>query len=108
MSLLLVDVADGVATLTLNNPAERNTLTAPMVAEIVAAGAPSTRVTDPWASTRRTSATLPSVPAIIPVPTGIAFSASIDVKAAGSMRRTAARSSCFRDRVWTRSRDSDS
>ena len=37
MSLLLVDVADGVATLTLNNPAERNTLTAPMVAEIVAA-----------------------------------------------------------------------
>jgi len=37
MSLVLVDVADGVATLTLNNPAERNTLTAPMVAEIVAA-----------------------------------------------------------------------
>ena len=36
--LWLVDVADrGVATLTLNNPAERNTLTAPMVAEIVAA-----------------------------------------------------------------------
>jgi enoyl-CoA hydratase/carnithine racemase len=28
MSLVLVDVADGVATLTLNNPAERNTLTA--------------------------------------------------------------------------------
>ena len=37
MSLVLVDVADGVATLTLNNPAERNTLTAPMVAEILAA-----------------------------------------------------------------------
>ncbi len=37
MSLVLVDVADGVATLTLNNPAERNTLTAPMVAEIIAA-----------------------------------------------------------------------
>jgi enoyl-CoA hydratase len=37
MSLLLVDVRDGVATLTLNNPDERNTLTAPMVAEIVAA-----------------------------------------------------------------------
>jgi enoyl-CoA hydratase len=37
MSLVLVDIADGVATLTLNNPAERNTLTAPMVAEIVAA-----------------------------------------------------------------------
>jgi enoyl-CoA hydratase len=37
MSLVLVDVADGVATLTLNNPDERNTLTAPMVAEIVAA-----------------------------------------------------------------------
>ena len=37
MSLVLVDVADGVATLTLNNPQERNTLTAPMVAEIVEA-----------------------------------------------------------------------
>jgi enoyl-CoA hydratase len=37
MSLVLVDVADGVATLTLNNPAERNTLTAPMVVEILAA-----------------------------------------------------------------------
>ncbi|MEI8239116.1 MAG: enoyl-CoA hydratase [Actinomycetota bacterium] len=37
MSLVLVDVADGVATLTLNNPEERNTLTAPMVAEIIAA-----------------------------------------------------------------------
>lgn len=37
MSLVLVDVADGVATLTLNNPSERNTLTAPMVEEIVAA-----------------------------------------------------------------------
>ena len=35
MSLVLVDVADGVATLTLNNPEERNTLTAPMVAEII-------------------------------------------------------------------------
>jgi enoyl-CoA hydratase len=37
MSLVLVEVADRVATLTLNNPSERNTLTAPMVAEIVAA-----------------------------------------------------------------------
>ena len=37
MTFVLVDVADGVATLTLNNPAERNTLTAPMVQEIVAA-----------------------------------------------------------------------
>jgi enoyl-CoA hydratase len=37
MSLVLLDVADGVATLTLNNPDERNTLTAPMVQEIVAA-----------------------------------------------------------------------
>lgn len=37
MSLLLVDIAEGVATLTLNNPGERNTLTAPLVAEIVAA-----------------------------------------------------------------------
>ena len=37
MSLVLVSVTDGVATLTLNNPDERNTLTAPMVAEITAA-----------------------------------------------------------------------
>jgi enoyl-CoA hydratase len=37
MSLVLVDIADGVATLTLNNPAERNSLAAPMVAEIIAA-----------------------------------------------------------------------
>lgn len=36
MSLVLVEIADRVATLTLNNPEERNTLTAPMVAEIVA------------------------------------------------------------------------
>jgi enoyl-CoA hydratase len=35
MSLVLVDITDRVATLTLNNPAERNTLTAPMVAEII-------------------------------------------------------------------------
>jgi enoyl-CoA hydratase len=37
MPLVLTDVADGVATLTLNNPEERNTLTAPMVDEIIAA-----------------------------------------------------------------------
>jgi enoyl-CoA hydratase len=37
MSLVLVDIADRVATLTLNNPGERNTLTQPMVEEIVAA-----------------------------------------------------------------------
>ncbi len=37
MPLVLTDVADGVATLTLNNPSERNTLTAAMVEEIVAA-----------------------------------------------------------------------
>jgi enoyl-CoA hydratase len=37
MPLVLTSVADGVGTLTLNNPDERNTLTAPMVAEIVAA-----------------------------------------------------------------------
>jgi enoyl-CoA hydratase len=37
MSLVTVDIADRVATLTLNNPSERNTLTAPMVDEIVAA-----------------------------------------------------------------------
>jgi enoyl-CoA hydratase len=37
MSLVLVSRSEGVATLTLNNPAERNTLTAPMVAEIVEA-----------------------------------------------------------------------
>jgi enoyl-CoA hydratase len=37
MSLVLTEVRDGVATLTLNNPGERNTLTAAMVAEITAA-----------------------------------------------------------------------
>ena len=37
MSLVLLTVTDGVATLTLNNPDERNTLTAPMVAEILSA-----------------------------------------------------------------------
>jgi len=37
VSLVEVTVADRVATLTLNNPGERNTLTAPMVAEILAA-----------------------------------------------------------------------
>lgn len=37
MSLVLLEVADCVATITLNNPAERNTLTAAMVAEITAA-----------------------------------------------------------------------
>jgi len=37
MSLVEVSIAEGVATLTLNNPSERNTLTAPMVADIVAA-----------------------------------------------------------------------
>ncbi len=37
MSLVLVSIIDGVATLTLNNPAERNTLTAPMVGEIIEA-----------------------------------------------------------------------
>lgn len=37
MSLVLVERRDRVATLTLNNPDERNTLTAAMVAEIVAA-----------------------------------------------------------------------
>jgi enoyl-CoA hydratase len=36
MALLDVSIADRVATLTLNNPADRNTLTEPMVAEIVA------------------------------------------------------------------------
>ena len=36
-SLVTISTADRVATLTLNNPAERNTLTAPMVAEIIAA-----------------------------------------------------------------------
>jgi enoyl-CoA hydratase len=37
MDLVLTDVAGGVATLTLDNPDERNALSAPMVAEIVAA-----------------------------------------------------------------------
>jgi enoyl-CoA hydratase len=35
--LVLTDVRDGVGWLTLNNPEARNTLTAPMVAEIIAA-----------------------------------------------------------------------
>jgi enoyl-CoA hydratase len=35
VDLVLADVADGVGTLTLNNPSERNTLTAAMVAQIV-------------------------------------------------------------------------
>lgn len=37
MSIVLTDVSDGVATLTLNNPDERNTMTAPMVDAIVEA-----------------------------------------------------------------------
>ncbi|NBO54006.1 MAG: enoyl-CoA hydratase, partial [Actinobacteria bacterium] len=37
MALVLVDKSEGVATLTLNNPAERNSLTLPMVDAIVAA-----------------------------------------------------------------------
>jgi len=37
MSLVVVSRSAGVATLTLNNPAERNTLTGPMVEEITAA-----------------------------------------------------------------------
>jgi len=37
MSLVVVEKSDGVATLTLNNPTERNTLTAPMVADILTA-----------------------------------------------------------------------
>jgi len=37
MGLVLLDKSDGVGTITLNNPGERNTLTAPMVAEIIAA-----------------------------------------------------------------------
>lgn len=37
MTLVLLDIVDRVATLTLNNPAERNTLTHPMVEEILAA-----------------------------------------------------------------------
>jgi enoyl-CoA hydratase len=37
MSLVLTDVSDGIGTLTLNAPDTRNTMTMPMVAEIVAA-----------------------------------------------------------------------
>ena len=37
MSLVQLEIIDRVATLTLDNPAERNTMTAPMVEEIVAA-----------------------------------------------------------------------
>ena len=35
MALVRCDIVDGVATLTLDNPAERNTLTKEMVGEIV-------------------------------------------------------------------------
>ena len=41
MALVLVDKSEGVATLTLNNPAERNSLTLPMVDAIVAGEAVS-------------------------------------------------------------------
>ena len=37
MSLVQTDIREGVGTLTLNNPTQRNTMTAPMVADIVAA-----------------------------------------------------------------------
>ena len=37
MTYVLTEIVDGVATLTLNNPGERNSLSAPMVDEIVAA-----------------------------------------------------------------------
>ena len=37
MAMVLYDVSDGIATLTLNNPQERNSMTADMVSEIVAA-----------------------------------------------------------------------
>ena len=37
MAFVLTDIADGVGTLTLDNPAERNTLTKEMVVEIIAA-----------------------------------------------------------------------
>ena len=37
MALVLTEIADGVGTLTLDNPEERNTLTAEMVVEIIAA-----------------------------------------------------------------------
>ena len=37
MSLVLTEITDGVARLTLNNPDERNTMTAPMVEAIVEA-----------------------------------------------------------------------
>jgi enoyl-CoA hydratase len=37
MAMVLYEVSDGIATLTLNNPEERNSMTADMVSEIVAA-----------------------------------------------------------------------
>jgi enoyl-CoA hydratase len=37
MTLVLTEIREGVALLTLNNPDERNTMTAPMVEEIIAA-----------------------------------------------------------------------
>ncbi|MFM8946417.1 MAG: enoyl-CoA hydratase-related protein, partial [Actinomycetota bacterium] len=36
MSMVLYDVSDGIATLTLNNPQERNSMSAEMVSQIVA------------------------------------------------------------------------
>ena len=48
--LVIVDAAEGVGTLTLDNPWERNTLTGPMVAEIVAAmeAIEATTRSGPW------------------------------------------------------------
>ena len=37
MAMVIYEVSDGIATLTLNNPQERNSMTADMVAEIVTA-----------------------------------------------------------------------
>ena len=76
--LVLTDIADGVGTLTLNNPDERNTLTAPMVAEIIAAmeafeadetvGAIVVTGTPPRSAPAPTSATSPRRPATVSAP----------------------------------------
>jgi enoyl-CoA hydratase/carnithine racemase len=69
MALVLTTVSDGVGTLTLNNPDERNTLTAPMVDEIVAA-------VDAFEADE-------SVGAIVVTGTPPAFCAGADMSAAG-------------------------
>jgi len=63
MSLVVVARSEGVATLTLNNPGERNTLTAAMVEEIHPPSAPkcsSSKVLAPSANVSSASSYRPS------------------------------------------------